>query len=418
MTKKFLSLAGFCSALIIPLLFSCQKSTHSDTKNAAELVENAHSWFTQKMAGSGQNSPASPYLTRMQAIEKLLNWEDAKEYANDGVQYVLVPCAYEIKPFRNKSFEAAKMLVFYLDKSGNMKMKISEILSAKGTSLGNNLREIISRSFVNYYTGKNKSTSSINANIIFYNENYIPENSYKIVNGSWLPAKFVLQNKKITHSDQHVSTAGTLSASGYYETWYLVGYFYDLDTGEIISAEIINTWQQCVGICDTWGPVDDFGGTGGGSTNCEDVALQCVNDLSGNAVEASEKVSDNVSNFDNLRKYKNPDWIVLKGPSWAIHSHETGVVKLVNAATNKWQWESLSHVNISFVGTSFGGSIEPVSSTGTPSFVPGTQNVLYAGMSVNYNVKFTPLCNNPLCNMAFPAYTNNYTSNAIFDAKP
>ena len=143
-----------------------------------------------------------------------------------------------------------------------------------------------------------------------------------------------------------------------------------------------------------------------------------VNDLSGRAVEASEKVSDNVSNFDNLRKYKNPDWIVLKGPSWAIHSHETGVVKLVNAATNKWQWESLSHVNISFVGTSFGGSIEPVSSTGTPSFVPGTQNVLYAGMSVNYNVKFTPLCNNPLCNMAFPAYTNNYTSNAIFDAKP
>ena len=104
----------------------------------------------------------------MLAIGELLNWKAAKEYFTDGVHYVLVPCNYEIKPFLNKSYEAAKSLIFYLDKVGNIQLKISEVLSVKGTSLSNNVQEIIRRSFINTLLGENVSTSSINANIIFF----------------------------------------------------------------------------------------------------------------------------------------------------------------------------------------------------------------------------------------------------------
>lgn len=198
----------------------------------------------------------------MEVISKLLIWDEAKQYDVDEVSYVIAPVKHDAKPFTNKNYEAAKFMVFYLDKADSMQMKVIEILGAAGTSLGNNIPEIASTAFTNMYINKNKSIVSINANVIFYNESYITESSFKITNGTWSKIKFKLQNEihDITGGGILTGRSGA-NLHAVWDTWYTVGYWYDTNTGIVVGDPIIlSSWMVCVSGCeDNQNPDDPFG---------------------------------------------------------------------------------------------------------------------------------------------------------------
>ncbi len=149
--------------------------------------------------------------------------------------------------------------------------------------------------------------------------------------------------------------------------------------------------------------------------NCEDNAAQ----LSSSASVASETESIEVTDITAFKKHKNTKWTCLKSFPWILSSQEEGIVELVDAANNTWNWSSLTHKDIKLTGMPVGGTVTPDAGTGTPSFVAGNSNVLYASMALDFNVTYAPVCNCPVVNVVAPPYTLNYKAKSSFwDAKP
>lgn len=171
-------------------------------------------------------------------------------------------------------------------------------------------------------------------------------------------------------------------------------------------------------LCQLFGICDDGGG--GDETNeCVESFLGNPTQLSDGVQTASEVISENVSTIDAITKWKKPEWVCLKSLTWALNSREEGQVQLVDPQTNKWEWKFLNHIQgLSFVGASYGGTVTPLEDVGTPSFVAGTSNILYAGMEVKFKVKYSPVCNCPGVDLILTPYTIPYTAGAIFSAKP
>lgn len=139
--------------------------------------------------------------------------------------------------------------------------------------------------------------------------------------------------------------------------------------------------------------------------------------LYADAVVSSEILASEVLEAgEPLKKYKNPKWVALKNVTWHLRSEEKGMVKLINATEDKWQWESLEHDKMVFVGLSPGGTVTVESQTGTPSFVPGTPNVLFAGMELDFTVKYSVICDCDISKIYSPVVP--YKANAVFDANP
>jgi hypothetical protein len=155
---------------------------------------------------------------------------------------------------------------------------------------------------------------------------------------------------------------------------------------------------------------DDGGGGEEEENSCQQEFLNHPTQLSDGASTASEIVSEEVVAIDNLTKWKKPKWVCLKNLTWALFSQEEGQVELVDAQTNKWQWKNLEHKKITYSGTSYGGTVTPDDGVGTPSFTAGTQNILYAGMEVSFNVTYAPICNCPGVNLILPPYSIPYTA--------
>ncbi len=411
------------STAAFAFITGCQKE--DSAKGHTEMVRQAKLWYAESF-GQNKFSTSLKITERMKAVARLLNWNEATEYLSNNKRYVITPFASKISKPIIKNYDTHRSAVFFYDNAARLHMKIVELISARGESLGTKPQETILKAFLEGYSETTSQFIASGGSIIFYNENYMPEKSFSISNGKLLENHcstntLALKNKKDRLSTPAGIPSSSASASDdSWETWYLVFYVYDISTGEILSADIINSWQQCTGTCDSWGPADDLGGTGTGSNTdlCLNETIQNLNELIENSTESSELVHNDATDIDKLTKYRSLDWICLKNLTWVLHSHETGIIKLVDPATDKWQWESLTHVNITKEGTSFGGTAEPSNGIGTPSFTPGTKNVLYAGMNLSFQVTYTPAGNCPGLNITFPATTTNYEANCFFSAKP
>ena len=409
------------TALSFLLFSACKKNSLSDLQSSQKMIEIVHRWYSDTLINKSQLTAGSQYSERIRAVQNLLDWESAKGFLSNSVQYVITPLKLDRKPFQNKAHEAAQSLVFYFDKSGEIHMKAVEIIAMKDVPIGDDVSGIVEAGFLKSYLGVTKQTRDISAYVIVYDENYKTENSYSAKEGSLTRTGFKLQSTTLKSKlasasrTKHVDGA---TLTGTWETWYLVGIYYDIDTGEVVSATILSTYQVCSGSCDVWTPTDDPGGTGGGVEACVSDTYDNARSLTEGVQAVSVLEGENVSTIDALRKHKNPDWKILSGPTWALHSHETGIVRLDDIPTNKWVWESLTHTSITFSGASIGGSITYSQGTGTPSFVAGATNVLYAGMSVSFNVTYAPLNNCPSLNVVLVPYTLPYTSSAIWSANP
>ncbi|BAV07017.1 hypothetical protein FLA_3037 [Filimonas lacunae] len=159
---------------------------------------------------------------------------------------------------------------------------------------------------------------------------------------------------------------------------------------------------------------------GGGTTPeipCETACNDALNALqSGAEVVAEILPAEVIEAGSAFTKPKNPRWTALKNLTWRYESQEEGVVKLIDVSKDIWQWESLKHDKLVFVGTVSGGDVNVSSQTGTASFTPGTPNIQYAGMNLRFEIRYSTVCD------CLPGKTNTvtipYVSNAVFDANP
>ncbi len=413
MKKKLSTWCALAGVCYMSLLFNgCKKNDAPDVQRERKLVELAHKWYTDTLLRSNAFMQDSRYARRMKALNNLLDWQQAEAFYSNGMSYVVMPVKHDNKPFMNRSFEASQSIVFYVDNAHHVQIKLVEVVSNRDVSLNNQATAITRLAFLQSQSHTSDAAPGMNANVVVYDGAYKREKSYAVKNGRLYETGFKLQQQTFSNKEQ------AALRGGYWETWYLVGIYYDVDTGEVISVNVLNTYQQCVGDCDTWGTIDEPGGSGSGVDDCVASTYTNASLLSDGVTEVAELEKDNASDLDPIRKNRELEWKILRGPTWALHSHEHGVVRLEDPRTNTWVWESLTHGSITMSGMLFGGGISFTQGEGTPSFVPGTPNVLYAGMSLRFNVTFSPLNNCPGFNLIFPPYTLPYTSNAIWPAKP
>lgn len=426
-TKLLIALTVICGTITL-LYTACKKQFGVESLNTNPVVENAKTWFTNEIVNKEKELLAAPFsklprdsrtriFARMQKLSALLKWEDAHVYNQGGIQFVITPVDQKIKPLKNQNFEACRSIVFFKDNSGKYNMNVIEVLSSKDNSLGIETQEIFGIAFANKQLNTSKQIKSVNADIIFYDANYSYLGSFKTKNGKWSGAKIHLNNKKgATTKKRIASTMNQRTSCQTCTTWYLVGFWYDMQTGQVVDYEILNQWEECID--NNPPPVYGDGNDPGVDYDCLNNCINSANELSNGVQVASETINIDVNSIDAITKNKNPKWRILKNVTWSLNSQEYGVVKLVDVQTNKWQWESLSHGPITKEGFTLGGTISFTQGVGTPSFTGGTQNILYAGMSLNFEVTYSPVCNCPGVSDIIPPYTASYTSNAIWDAKP
>jgi len=194
----------FIILFTIFLINGCKKkSTQEDMTlkgNNISLTQIAKNYFTN-LANKEKESPllqssaikqtksTNSRITPILKISPCVLWDNATEQDRNGFDYVIIPLKGNIKPFKNKSFEFFRNIIFYQDKTKKANMVILEVLSKKDQSLGNDLQKIAITSFENKHFSHSQSIEALNASVIFYNENYLRDTSFQLQNGKWAPAR-------------------------------------------------------------------------------------------------------------------------------------------------------------------------------------------------------------------------------------
>lgn len=155
--------------------------------------------------------------------------------------------------------------------------------------------------------------------------------------------------------------------------WYWITF--DPETGEIMSVDYQYT------TCD--GSNGGMGTTTGADMLCLTSALDDINQSSAPEDGDVEVTEVSATAAKRSRAYH---WQIYKGIGWDIKSHETGIHEFSNSM-NRWEWVSLTHSSVSVEGFWLGGAISCTVNTATPSV-----SSLYAGMSLNFTVKFEIAC--------------------------
>ena len=183
--------------------------------------------------------------------------------------------------------------------------------------------------------------------------------------------------------------------------------------------------------------------SGDSFTGDETVLMQDLTDEVNQDVDEFNQVVDNsfadntqlgsdIGNVtpDGLTKYKNPHWRCFKGggpTDWELDSYESGVVKSYTPSGGQptWVWVSLTHNTILAAGT-----LPPAMTVtwnlgnATPSFTPATaaalNNITTGGMSLDFNVVFTPpTINTPVANIPLLTHITTVTgANQSWSANP
>lgn len=421
-----------CLPLILLLMggiyTGCRKTentSHDVIKD--EEVSKARNWFLKEVVSkerkllalnkmpAGQDS-VRKIFARMTRIEKKLKWQEAKTYVRNDMWFVVVPLDIKAQPFKDKSTTAGRSVVFYSAEPGKMDMHVIEILGKNAA--GFNVLDLSRIAFENRYFNKADGYERMTANILFYDRNYVTNGSYKLTNGAWSGSNFFLGLKKaFTSRDRIMASISQGSSCGTCTKMFLVGFWYDKQTFEVVDYEILAEWDECVEV--DRNPEYGDGVTATNSRDCMDECIKKIESLSGNSSTDNTTTSVTIETISNIRKYKNIKWKIHKGLTWSIYSYEKGIVRLADPATNKWVWESLDHVKLALEGIVVGGTITPQEGSATPSFIPGTPNILYAGMHLSYSLLYTPLCGECLGveEIAKP-YTISYENGQVWDAKP
>jgi hypothetical protein len=223
--------------------------------------------------------------------------------------------------------------------------------------------------------------------MIFYDENYQQDGSFQIKNGSWSPAKVGLKNRA-TVKERPLGTRTQRTTCQTCTHWYLVGFWYDTQTLQVVSYEILDEWDECT----ENGPPTD---PGYGESPKPPIDEECsvstqlaLNDLS-NATTCDDLLSVSTISQTSITRTKKYEWCILRSIGWYLFSFEKGVhIKIRNTNPNlQWVWQSLEHLGIGRVGVVIGGSAEYSLISATP-----TLGLYYAIMSLDFKVNYSVFC--------------------------
>jgi hypothetical protein len=395
---------------IIFVYTACQKQ--KSNTDSTPLIAAAHVWFTNELVkkendklASLSNSAGDSYIrrfARMGKLKDLLNWNEAKEYVENSLNYVISPVKENLKPFKNQNFEVARFFAFYRNNSGKMQMNIIEILSKKGRRLEGSISQIASIAFTNKYFRKSNNLGNTNASIIFYNLDYDYETSFEIKNGLWSPAKINLRNKDEI-KNRIASTRSLRTTCQTCVHWYLVGIWYNMQTGQIIDYEILDEWDECT---ENSPPPPGYGDspTPPNDQECNDALNTFMNDNAAtptNEVGSSATTNGNDCDAGTNERCKTYPWMILRQNQglWALEATEIGKHSFQN---NEWKWISLTHKEINVIGTVIGGGITPIKVSAFSSI-----GLYWANMELKYKVTYSLLCK------GFPIGTTTPTQTTV-----
>lgn len=202
----FLFLPGtMCTILLINACNKSHTGEDSALNGNKSLAQTAKSYFSN-LANNEQEISAQPSLkttsttarqtksiknrvTPLSKMSSIINWDKATTLQRNDLNYTIIPLKESITPFKNKSYEFFRDVIFYKDNTGKTNMTIIEVLSKKGESLGNDLQNIAITAFENKYFSRSQSIEAINAFVFFFDENYAQSASFQFQNGTWTPAR-------------------------------------------------------------------------------------------------------------------------------------------------------------------------------------------------------------------------------------
>lgn len=459
MKKKTLSiLVGLLFfGLMALILYSCQKydSEFKLSKDEVFSVKAAKKYF--RTSPIFKNTELATVNGVKKGVGKIFPfWGFAVGYRNNGLDYVEIPSLFSNKhlssvvastggQLNNKSALASSVerLLFYRDKNEKIQHRIVTYMPDEEYMKKRNMD--ISHNYLN------NIDPEYNGFILYSTLQHEPLYMIRVKNGKGIKRLTLNDKKKNAQVKvERIQTTGNVEVNGMectevcFEQWQQMcvtnsepgpgeseqDCFDPIFLGEICFVTCEYTpddpppYDPCADPANADSPWcgGSGDGGGGGGTNEDPCATECVNNpqkLSEGVAVVSEDVSMNVASIDAITKSKEPEWRILKSLTWALYSYEKGVIKLVDVPTNKWQWESLAHDKIKYIGFSVGGTVTPLEGeTATPSFTAGTPNVLYAGMKLRFGVTYAPICDCPGVNVVLPPYTLHYQAENIWDAKP
>jgi hypothetical protein len=393
--------------MMLPLLLgattllytACQKQFGS-TIDTDSFIGAAKNWFNKEivqkekdmLAASFTSLPKDSYartFVRMGKLNDHLNWNNGKEYNQNGLQYVVVPVEQTIKPFHNQNFEAARAIVFFKDSAGDMQMNIVEAISKKGGSLNMSIADIAAVAFKNKYLKNSNTIDNLSANINFYDKDYKAESSFQTNNGTWSKAKTKFLNKKGTTTKERIATTTPQRTTCQTcTTWYLVGFWYDAQTGQVIDYEILDQWNECN---ESNPPPPGYGENPDQpiDEDCSVTGPNALDELTSGASVSSETQSITTIESTANTRTKKYEWVILRSIGWRLFSWEKGIHEKTNNTNPslQWKWQSLDHQNISRVGVVIGGNIDYSLISAIPTL--GQYNAI---MDLDFKVKYSVVC--------------------------
>jgi len=278
---------SFLGLFLLTLLYTaCKKQEESHGETSKVTIEDSKSWFKTNIVESTDASKATFSKTSLKdkfasvkKLDKFLKWEEAKIFNTRELNYVVIPIDQSIKPFSNRNFQALRFLVIYKDQSKAMDMNIVEVVGKKGKPLEMDPKEIGNTAFSNMYFKEDKDLGRLNANILFYKKDYSFEKGFQVIAGKWSASNFVIvamnpaSDPSASALDntmkRNLSSTKTLGVgeedpnaapvSGCHNM-YLIGYWYDLNTGVIDSYEVLDHWLEGSD-CPGGGQTSPYGGT-------------------------------------------------------------------------------------------------------------------------------------------------------------
>lgn len=175
-------------------------------KEISPLVKMYQNYFTSEileyeskmLALSYKELPQNSEIrrnARMGKLKNLLLWDKAAPFTIGIDSYLGLPVDEIIKPFKNKHFEFYRNFVFNKNDQGKPNLFIIEILSKYDQSLGKNREEIIRSVIENIVLKKTDPIGNINGYMIVYNQNYIRQKSFDLINGKLSDSRISLNSE-------------------------------------------------------------------------------------------------------------------------------------------------------------------------------------------------------------------------------
>jgi hypothetical protein len=259
---------------ILSTIYACHKKYESLTHdNSSSIIENSKIYYSN-LVRSEESLLAMPYdqlkknsnlrrFARIGKIKSLLDWNNAQDFYRNGTAYVIVPLVNNGSHQANPNFESIRCILFFQRDGDKIEMNIIEVYRKKDeineTSLLNSLK-IFSE---NKIFKENSSINGLNASVIFYDQYYYNRSSFIVKNGAWQRAKIIVENTTRSFNRSYISSMSTesetltkvtkslntispMSGCMVCTSYALIGIWYDIQTGEIVDTEVLDTWEECV----------------------------------------------------------------------------------------------------------------------------------------------------------------------------